>query len=583
MATASTLPIMLDSTEPPVLQAGLERLGGRSIINSVNYEDGDGPESRFAKVMPMVVEHGAAVVALTIDETGQARTREHKLAVAERLIADLTDTWGLSERGHHDRLPDLPDRHRPGGDPPGRHRDHRGDRRTEAPAPRRADHARGVQRVVRAEPGRPAGAELGVPRGMREGGSGLRDRAPVEDPADDPDPGGAADRRARPGLRPPPGGLRPAGTAAGDVRGRDRGRRSGQPGRRTGDPAVGRAPTAPDRRRRTKRAGGRPRRGAADPDRPGDRQRHPACRDEDGRRPVRLRCHAVAVRPHLRRGDEVCGGPSGAAHGQVRRGRQGHRRARHGQGRRPRHRQEPGRHHPDQQRLLGGEPRDQAADRGDPVRRGRAPRRRHRHVRAAGQVHRGDEGQPRGDERPRRRGTVSGAARRGGADPLLRRERPVRGVPGRRPLRARRLRGPAADGPGDVGQARAGAGGRQGRAGQGRGAPGAAPPVRPDRRGPTGCCCLRGRRRAGRGAVRRRDRQPDPVPPFWGSRVVKGVPLADYAALLDERRRSSASGDCAAPGAATGPSYEELVETEGRPRLRALLDRLHTEQCCRPR
>ncbi|MEV0259703.1 homocysteine S-methyltransferase family protein, partial [Streptomyces sp. NPDC050732] len=49
-ATASTLPIVLDSTELPVLQAGLEKLGGRAVINSVNYEDGDGPESRFAKV-----------------------------------------------------------------------------------------------------------------------------------------------------------------------------------------------------------------------------------------------------------------------------------------------------------------------------------------------------------------------------------------------------------------------------------------------------------------------------------------------------------------------------------------------------
>jgi 5-methyltetrahydrofolate--homocysteine methyltransferase len=97
MATASTLPIMLDSTEPPVIKAGLERLGGRSIINSVNYEDGDGPESRFAKVMPMVVEHGAAVVALTIDEQGQARTADHKVAIAERLITDLTGTWGIAE------------------------------------------------------------------------------------------------------------------------------------------------------------------------------------------------------------------------------------------------------------------------------------------------------------------------------------------------------------------------------------------------------------------------------------------------------------------------------------------------------
>lgn len=93
--TATTLPIMLDSTEPAVIQAGLENLGGRCAINSVNYEDGDGPDSRFAKVMPMVVEHGAAVVALTIDEEGQARTKEWKVRVAERLISDLTENWGM--------------------------------------------------------------------------------------------------------------------------------------------------------------------------------------------------------------------------------------------------------------------------------------------------------------------------------------------------------------------------------------------------------------------------------------------------------------------------------------------------------
>ena len=95
-ATASTLPIMLDSTEPSVLQAGLESLGGRSVINSVNYEDGDGPTSRFARIMPLVKEHGAAVVALTIDEEGQARTAEWKLRVAERLIKDLTENWGMA-------------------------------------------------------------------------------------------------------------------------------------------------------------------------------------------------------------------------------------------------------------------------------------------------------------------------------------------------------------------------------------------------------------------------------------------------------------------------------------------------------
>ncbi len=95
IGTAVALPIMLDSTEPAVLQAGLERLGGRCAINSVNYEDGDGPTSRFARVMPLVKEHGTAVVALTIDEEGQARTTEWKVRVAERLIRALTEDWGL--------------------------------------------------------------------------------------------------------------------------------------------------------------------------------------------------------------------------------------------------------------------------------------------------------------------------------------------------------------------------------------------------------------------------------------------------------------------------------------------------------
>ena len=96
LATASTLPIVLDSTEPAVIKAGLEHLGGRSVINSVNYEDGDGPTSRFARIMPLVKEHGAAVVALTIDEQGQARTSEWKLQVATRLIEDLTGKWGMN-------------------------------------------------------------------------------------------------------------------------------------------------------------------------------------------------------------------------------------------------------------------------------------------------------------------------------------------------------------------------------------------------------------------------------------------------------------------------------------------------------
>ncbi|MGN6687516.1 MAG: methionine synthase [Actinomycetales bacterium] len=96
LATASTLPLVIDSTEPALLQTGLELLGGRAVINSVNFEDGVGPQSRFARAMPLVKEHGAAVVALTIDEEGQARTAEHKVRVAQRLVETLTGEWGMA-------------------------------------------------------------------------------------------------------------------------------------------------------------------------------------------------------------------------------------------------------------------------------------------------------------------------------------------------------------------------------------------------------------------------------------------------------------------------------------------------------
>ncbi|WBP89751.1 methionine synthase [Kitasatospora cathayae] len=97
LATASTLPIVLDSTEPPVLQAGLEALGGRAVLNSVNYEDGNAPDSRFGRIASLAREHGAGLIALTIDEQGQARTAEKKVAIAERLIAELTTDYGIDE------------------------------------------------------------------------------------------------------------------------------------------------------------------------------------------------------------------------------------------------------------------------------------------------------------------------------------------------------------------------------------------------------------------------------------------------------------------------------------------------------
>ncbi|MEI8080949.1 MAG: methionine synthase [Actinomycetes bacterium] len=95
LATSSTLPVVLDSTEPDVIEAGIEMLGGRCVINSVNYEDGDGVTSRIRRMMPIVAEHGAAVVALTIDEEGQARDAAWKIRVGRRLVEDLTGTWGM--------------------------------------------------------------------------------------------------------------------------------------------------------------------------------------------------------------------------------------------------------------------------------------------------------------------------------------------------------------------------------------------------------------------------------------------------------------------------------------------------------
>ena len=94
-ASASTLPLVIDSTEPAVLRAGLELVGGRPVVNSVNYEDGEGPTSRFGQIMPLVKEHGAAVIALTIDEEGQARTAVDKVRIASRLVDTLVGEWGM--------------------------------------------------------------------------------------------------------------------------------------------------------------------------------------------------------------------------------------------------------------------------------------------------------------------------------------------------------------------------------------------------------------------------------------------------------------------------------------------------------
>jgi 5-methyltetrahydrofolate--homocysteine methyltransferase len=92
LAQQSTVPIMLDSTQADVLEAGLKRLGGRAVVNSINLEDG---EARMAAVCPFVRQFGAAVVALLIDEEGQARDVEWKLRVAHRIYDLAVGKYGL--------------------------------------------------------------------------------------------------------------------------------------------------------------------------------------------------------------------------------------------------------------------------------------------------------------------------------------------------------------------------------------------------------------------------------------------------------------------------------------------------------
>jgi 5-methyltetrahydrofolate--homocysteine methyltransferase len=91
LATQSTLPLVIDSTEMKVVRAGLERLGGRAVINSVNLEDGT---NKSDVLLPMARQFGAAVVCLAIDEEGQARTADWKVDVCKR-IAEMARGFGL--------------------------------------------------------------------------------------------------------------------------------------------------------------------------------------------------------------------------------------------------------------------------------------------------------------------------------------------------------------------------------------------------------------------------------------------------------------------------------------------------------
>src|SRR5688500_7812221 len=86
-------PIMIDSTEAGVIEAALEHIPGRAIINSINMENG---RERIDRVVPLAKKHGAALVALTIDQVGMAKTRERKLEVARAIYDIVVGEYGLN-------------------------------------------------------------------------------------------------------------------------------------------------------------------------------------------------------------------------------------------------------------------------------------------------------------------------------------------------------------------------------------------------------------------------------------------------------------------------------------------------------
>ncbi len=497
-ATASTLPIVLDSTEVEVIRAGLEKLGGRAVINSVNFEDGDGPESRFAKVTKLAQEHGAALIALTIDEEGQARTVEKKVEIAQRLIAELTGNWGIREE---DILVDTLTFTICTGQ-----EESRGDGIATIEA------IRELKRRHR--------AQLRLPRRVRQGGPGLRDRARLQDPAHRASGRGAGPGRPRPDLRPPRRGLRPAAEADGPLRGRHHPVPEGGPRRGTGRAAAGRAAPAPDHRRREEGPGGRPRRGPPDPAGPGDRQQHPPGGHEGRRRALRLRPDAAPVRPPVRRG------------------------------------------HEDRYNVVNiGIKQPVSA------------------ILEAAEQHNAD---------------IIGMSGLLVKSTVIMKENlaelNARGLAERFPV----ILGGAALTrayveqdlhdlyQGEVRYARDAFEGLRlmdALMGVKRGVPGATLPELKQRRVRPVAKLAVEERPVREGSIRS-DVATDnkvPVPPFWGDRVVKGIPLKEYASWLDEDALFKGQWGLKPARKGDGPSYEELVETEGRPRLRGWLDRLQTD------
>ena len=424
-------PLQIDSTEPEVIKAALERTPGRAIVNSVNLEAG---RDKLDSVVPLARAHGAALIALTIDEVGMAKTAERKLEIAQRIKELACDEHGLDpELLIFDALTFTLTT---GDDEwkPSAVETIEGIRRIKAEIPG-VKTSLGVSNVSFGV-GQPARAVLNSVflHHCVEAGLDLAMVNPNHITPYGEIPDERARARRRPGLQPPRGRPRALHRPL-RVEGR-RGRRGGRGpdrghGARGGAALAHPAPQEGRRRGLDRPLGGEDRR-RPDPE-PGA-----AAGDEGGRRQVRRRRADPALRAAVGRGDEARRRPARELPRPDRGPHQGQGRDRDRVRRRPRHRQVAGQHDPHQQRLHRRRPRQAGPDRHDHRRRGRARGRRDRALGAARLDLEADARLHPGAAPARAR--VPGADRRRGDQPRLRPPGPLPARQGvRRGLRARRL------------------------------------------------------------------------------------------------------------------------------------------------
>ena len=135
IALTQPAPIQVDSTEPDVIETALEQIPGRAIVNSINLEAG---RDKLDRVVPLAKAHGAALIALTIDEVGMAKTAERKLEIAQRITELCCDEHGLDREVADLRLPDV----------------HADDRRRRVEAVSAIETIEGIRRVKSRDSGR---------------------------------------------------------------------------------------------------------------------------------------------------------------------------------------------------------------------------------------------------------------------------------------------------------------------------------------------------------------------------------------------------------------------------------------------